>query len=271
MTLRTTPQTPRRAVDAGPGSEDSIPDEGGSFETGYEPASIEVCAGVRRRILDGSLEPGARIRQEVLAAEYGVSRIPVREALRQLENEGLVTQVPHAGARVSSITIEECLELYRLREALEPEILFHSVPLLSDDDLHELDQTMKRLVAAGGDWRTWLLEDRLFHLGSFQAAPMPTGLRLIERFYNQTQPSRRAYFSVLDEREMEIVRLEHRLLFDAIARRDPDDAKSLQRSHIRRTRVNLMRDPRLATSPRGDAAARSPRIPKKTRSAKPTS
>lgn len=197
-------------------------------------------------ILAGTLAPGQRIRQEALAAEHGVSRAPVREALRQLEDEGLVVQVPHVGARVSQISLDECLEIYRLREALEPAILAQSVEFLTVEKHIELSDSLARLEASESDWRTWLLEDRVFHLGSFAAARMPTGLRLAERFYNQTQPFRRAYFGAMDREEMRIVHLEHRLIFDAIERRDPSDAHALQRSHVRRTRLELMREPGVA-------------------------
>lgn len=232
----------------------------------YTRASVDVASGVRELILAGTLAPGQRIRQEALAAQYGVSRVPVREALRQLESEGLVVQVPHSGARVSEISLDECLEIYRIREALEPAVLAQSVQHLSDEDHAVLRRSLDRLEAAESDWRTWLLEDRTFHLGSFAAAEMPTALALVERFYNQTQPFRRAYFGAMAPEEMHIVHLEHRLIFDAVERRDPVDAEALQRSHVRRTRLELMREPGLAESavrpveePRGQHTRTRPR------------
>ncbi len=71
---------------------------------GYRPASEWILDGVRQLILRGELKPGERIRQEALASEYGVSRIPVREALRQLENEGLVSLVPTAARGLPAST-----------------------------------------------------------------------------------------------------------------------------------------------------------------------
>lgn len=213
---------------------------------GYTPVSVEIAGSVRELILSGRLGPGERIRQHELATDYGVSRLPVREALRQLENEGLVVQVPHSGARVSSISLAECAELYTLREALEPAVLAQSVPNLTAADVEELELCLGRLEAVNGDVAAWLMQDRLFHLGSFQACGMPTGLNLVERFYNQTQPFRRSYYGALDEAKLKVVHLEHRLLFDAIARKDPGDAHAYQRSHIRRTRLELMSNPALA-------------------------
>src|SRR3954447_25004822 len=117
-------------------------------ENGYEPASNEILRGVRELILDGVLSPGERIRQETLATEYGVSRIPVREALRQLESEGLVTLVPHSGARVARVDFDECVELYQMREALEPEVLRESVPHLTEEQIADLRERMETVEAA---------------------------------------------------------------------------------------------------------------------------
>src|SRR5262245_28348425 len=83
---------------------------------GYEPRAASVARSVREAILSGRLKPGARIRQEDLAQQHGTSRIPVREALRQLETDGLVTLVPHSGARVAVMDFAGFSELYRIRE-----------------------------------------------------------------------------------------------------------------------------------------------------------
>lgn len=205
----------------------------------YRPMSRDITASLRQAILEGRLQPGERIGQESIAGEYGVSRIPVREALRQLENEGLITQIPHAGARVSQHDAKQMLELYLLRESLEPLLLSQSVVNLTDSQLGELHDSMDRVRAAETDVQIWLLEDRVFHLSSFQAADMPLALGLAERFYNQTQSHRRAFFGSLDQTEIDIVHLEHRLILDAIERRAPEEAAELQRMHVRRTRKRL--------------------------------
>lgn len=205
----------------------------------YRPVSHDITASLRQAILEGRLQPGERVGQETIAGEHGVSRIPVREALRQLETEGLVTHVPHAGARVTAHTPQEMLELYLLRESLEPLLLEHSVRNLSPEQLEGLHRSMERVRSAEGDVHTWLLEDRIFHLSSFQASDMPTALTLVERFYNQTQPHRREFFATRDQAQMDIVHLEHRLILDAIERRAAVEAAQLHRLHIRRTRKRL--------------------------------
>lgn len=206
-------------------------------DAGYTPMSREVAAKVREAILSGSLQPGERIGQDAVAKRYNVSRVPVREALRQLETEGLVTQTPHAGARVASFALDEVPELYLLREALEPLVLRHSVVNLSDGQLEELRESMDRVVANEEDVQSWLLLDRLFHLDSFQAAHMPTAMNLAERLYNLTHAYRRQFFTTLSRTEMEMSHLEHRLILDAILDRDAEKAADLHRLHVRRTRV----------------------------------
>ncbi len=214
----------------------------GSAGTNHRLASELIAEGVRDLILRGDLMPGERIRQETLASEYGVSRIPVREALRQLESEGLVNLVPHSGARVSHVDLTECVELYRIREAIEPIVLAASVPKLTEADLADLRERMLAVEAAAGDVNRWLDEDRQFHLLTYRAANMPHAMRMVEGFWNQTQQYRRAYVGNLPPERLEIVHLEHRLIVDAIERGDAEDAGQRQQQHIRRTRVGLLKD-----------------------------
>src|SRR5271169_1709802 len=103
-------------------------------DAGYRDnvASHRIAESLRTAILDGSYRPGERIRQEDVAARSGASRIPVREALRMLAAEGLVTLVANSGAWVTRLTMAECVELYQVRERLEPLLLRASMPGLDD-------------------------------------------------------------------------------------------------------------------------------------------
>lgn len=94
---------------------------------------------IRRRILSGDFAAGRPLRQEALAVELGTSRIPVREALLQLEAEGLVRIVPHRGAVVAEFSMHEIEELFELRALLEPYLLRLSAPHLGPDDFAKLD------------------------------------------------------------------------------------------------------------------------------------
>jgi DNA-binding GntR family transcriptional regulator len=205
---------------------------------GYEPLASVVSRSIREAILNGRLKPGDRIRQEDIGRRLGTSRIPVREALRQLETEGLVSLVPHSGARVAVMDRDGFLELYRLREVVEPMAIRESASRLSDSQLAHLRELIEITEATADDPLRWLEADRRFHLESYAAAPLPRVLSMIEGFWNQTQQYRRAYLQAVRP-NMGIVIAEHRLILEALERRDPDDAASLQRVHIRRTRTTL--------------------------------
>ena len=211
----------------------------------YEPLGDVVTRQVREAILSGRLKPGTRLRQQEFARRFGISRIPVREALRRLESEGLVTLVPHSGARVARMDIGECTELYRLRELIEPMAIAESLPNLSDQQLAALRGLLSVIERSLDDPARWLGLDRRFHLESYAAAPMPRVLTMIERLWNQTQQYRRAYLATDHVGKVELANLEHRLILDALERRDPVGAASCLRSHLRRTAKTLMRHPDL--------------------------
>jgi DNA-binding GntR family transcriptional regulator len=204
----------------------------------YEPMATVVGRSMRDAILDGRLKPGERIRQEDIARRLGTSRIPVREALRQLETEGLVTLVPHSGARVAVMDFDRFFELYKLREAVEPMAIAESATRLSDDQLATLRELVVTVERTSDDPLHWLEADRRFHLQSYAAAPLPRVLSMIEGFWNQTQQYRRAYLHTVRP-HIDIVNYEHHLILEALERHDADDAANLQRLHIRRTRTTL--------------------------------
>jgi DNA-binding GntR family transcriptional regulator len=204
-----------------------------------QSAVERVVQELRESILDGRLRPGERLRQASIASEYGTSRIPVREALRQLASEGLVVLQPHAGGRVARLDLQELDEIYLLREQLEPFAIERSTPHLSDGQLGQLARLVEQmeLVADPVDLRPWLALDREFHIATFSAAPMPRLRNLIDGLWNSTQHYRRVY-TLLPQR-LEIAHAEHRLLLEALERRDPEDAGRLLTTHIRRTRLTL--------------------------------
>jgi DNA-binding GntR family transcriptional regulator len=216
---------------------------GGVSEQGYEPLSQAIARELRSAILDGTLEPGTRVRQEAVAEQFGTSRIPVREALRQLENEGLVHLVRHSGARVARLDFSEHIELYRVREVLEPLAIGESALHVTHEEVERLKAMAAALEASADDVQQYIGADREFHLATYAAAPMPRLLRLIDDLWHSTQQYRRAYVCAIDREELEMGFLEHRLIVDALARRDPMDAQQLVRSHVRRTRITLTRHP----------------------------
>lgn len=107
-----------------------------------------VLEAVRAAVLTGILEPGARLRQEELADLFGTSRIPVREALRALEYEGLVRSEPHRGFTVTALDADDIDEVYELRILLEGQAVRLALPMMTDEDLADLEELFQRMQAA---------------------------------------------------------------------------------------------------------------------------
>jgi DNA-binding GntR family transcriptional regulator len=106
-----------------------------------------VADKLREQIIRGDIPEGAQLRQDVIAAQYHVSRIPVREALRQLDAEGLITIVPNRGAVVPQLSPNDIEELFAIRALLEPEVLKHSIPHLTQADFADAETLLNTYMA----------------------------------------------------------------------------------------------------------------------------
>ncbi|CAA0129226.1 HTH-type transcriptional regulator McbR [Mycolicibacterium vanbaalenii] len=201
-----------------------------------------VADELRNAILRGAYPPGTRLRQEELASQYGASRVPVREALRKLESDGLVTTVANAGAWIARLSLDECVELYQVRERIEPLLLRYSLPHLLPEHIDRL-ATLAEEMRAVHDVERFLELDREFHLGSYAGAGTTFLGPTVERLWNTTQHYRRAFTQLLDEDSHRILHDEHHMLVAAIRDGDSDDAERVLLGHIRRTRRQLARHP----------------------------
>jgi DNA-binding GntR family transcriptional regulator len=205
--------------------------------------STRIADELRQAILTGELSPGERIRQEELAEQFGASRIPVREALRILVTDGLVNMVSNSGAWVSSLTQDECSEQYQIRERLEPLLLRYNLPLLTAEDLARATDLVESMKKAP-DLEAFMRLDREFHWITYSRVQTTTLTDLIERLWNTTQPYRRVFMKLVrSEGGIEVTHLEHELLLEAMKRGDSEEAESILRGHIRRTRIELDRHP----------------------------
>ena len=230
-------------------------------DAGYRDnvASHRIAESLRTAILDGSYGPGERIRQEDVAARSGASRIPVREALRMLAAEGLVTLVANSGAWVTRLTMAECAELYLIRERLEPLLLRGSMPRLGEAEIGRLAELTEAMEAAGTDVDAFLRADREFHLSSYAGAAPGETWQIIHRMWNTTQHYRREFTQRAARAGagngasegtgagggLGVTHLEHRLLLDCVRRQDADDAERVLVTHIRRTRLELEKHPEI--------------------------
>ena len=206
-------------------------------------AGPRIAQLIRDGIISGEFAPGTRIRQEDLAERFGASRVPVREALRQLEYEGLVTVIANTGAWVSQLTLLECEEIYQMRERLEPLLLGISAPALRGADLDLLGDLAHRMSIAGEDVAAFLALDREFHWATYAGAQTAQLGELVQKLWNTTAPYRRAYVSRWNTDLRRVANEEHHLMLASLKDDDMEGAERILASHIRRTRRQLARHP----------------------------
>lgn len=192
-----------------------------------------VLASMREAILSGALPPGARLRQEKLADRFGTSRIPVREALRALEYEGLVRSSPYRGFTVTELDADDIEEVYDLRILLEGHAVRLAVPLMTDEDLRDLEDLYAAMVAApAGDAQLAARERFYIRLYSMTGRPRLVGL--ISRLRQEVARSLR--WPTLQHAPSH-----HAAFFEAIKAGDAERAASQLASHYRRVAILIRR------------------------------
>jgi DNA-binding GntR family transcriptional regulator len=197
-----------------------------------------IAARLREEILDGSLKPGTRIGQDALAERFEASRIPVRESLKLLEAEGLVTIIANSGAWVARLDAFEFDQTYRLRERVEALAIQESIEALTTEQIARLHELVAA-IAAAADVEEFLTLDREFHLLTYAGARFSLLHELVLRFWNSTQHYRRAWAQTRAADLNWATDAEHALIVDAIERKDLESAANLVSGHIRRTRLAL--------------------------------
>lgn len=200
-----------------------------SYPTRAEAAANEL----RRRILTGDYEDGFQLRQDALAAELGISRIPLREALVQLESEGLVKILPHKGAIVSELSPEDITELFELRALLEPVLLRKSIPRLTEQDFEQLDAILKEYsemlhTVQPGRWGELNTE---LHQLLLSRADQPRTAAIVDTLLQQTDRYTRMQLS-LSEKARDVAESEHEKLVELCRQGQADTAAALLKQHI---------------------------------------
>ncbi|MBX8537949.1 GntR family transcriptional regulator [Pseudomonas cichorii] len=141
---------------------------------------------LRNAIIDGSLPSGTALRQQELATLFGVSRMPVREALRQLEAQSLLRVETHKGAVVAPLITEDAVDAYGLRILLESQALRLSIPLLDEEDLATARRCIEALEVET-DYSKMGTLNRLFHMALYAKTPNKRLMRLVEEGLNEEE------------------------------------------------------------------------------------
>ncbi len=192
-------------------------------------AAVEV---LRRRILDGELPSGTQLRQSALAEEFGISRIPLREAFLQLEAEGLVKVQAHRGAVVASLSNDEVAELFELRATLEPMLLRRSAPNLTAENFNALQSLLDDYASDlnSASARRWGVFNAQFHLMLYAKANRPRTMALVQNLLQDSDRHTRLHLSIAGATAR--AQDEHSRILSLCRAGDIDAAATLLRSHI---------------------------------------
>jgi len=192
-----------------------------------------VLQSVRRAILDGVLGPAERLRQEELADVFGTSRIPVREALRALEYEGLVKSEPHRGFTVTSLDADDIEEVYDLRILLEAHAVRLALPLLTDDDFEELETLFAEMQSVTEPDQQLATRER-FYLRLYSVTGRPRLVGLITRLRQEVARVLR-WATITHSSSI------HEQFYEAVRTGDADRAVTLLSAQYRRVAVLIRR------------------------------
>lgn len=194
-------------------------------------AQQAVLVELRRAILSGRLAPGTQVVQETIAEQLGVSRVPVREALKILEGTGQVVYVPHRGYFVAQLDAADLEEIYRLRDLLEAEAVRSAVALLDRVELQRMGEAAEECAAAAleGDVARAADANRCFHFTLLEASRMRRLVDLVRSLWDASEVYRALYFA--DARNAELVAQQHAGIFAAVRSRDPEEVVRLLAVH----------------------------------------
>ena len=190
-----------------------------------------IATQVRQSILTGSLKNGQPLRQDEIAGEYGVSKIPVREALLILEGEGLVEFIPNRGAFVSELSAEEAREISIMRIALETAALRKAIGLMNSADFAKANTILTQIDTCN-DQQQWSDLNWQFHETLYRPARLPKLLKTIRELHVNVA----RYFRVFDTVDyLSQSQAEHRAILQACHEQDTEQATKLLVEHLQRS------------------------------------
>lgn len=198
----------------------------------YLPLRDVVFKTLRQAILKGDMEPGERLMEITLANKLGVSRTPIREAIRKLELEGLVHMVPRKGAIVASISEKDMRDVLEVRVTLEELAVKLAIQNMEEPDIDQLRRAAKKFESAviARDIVDIVEADVMFHDVIYNRTNNGRLIQIINNLREQMYRYRLEY--VKDARTHSILISEHQDIITALEKRDVDEAKNAVRQHI---------------------------------------
>jgi DNA-binding GntR family transcriptional regulator len=199
-----------------------------------------IANDLRERILNGEIAEGETIRQENLAEEYDVSRMPIREALKRLDAEGLLQLTNNRGATVIKHSLEEIGEIFDLRILLEVDLFRRAIPQITSKHIQRCEELLKRMDASyeDDDVVQWGTMNYRYHSALYAAAHRGLTNDLLDRISLQSDRYVRMHLSVMKQRDP--AKEEHRQLVDLAGKGQVREACALLTAHIERTKRDLL-------------------------------
>ena len=194
-----------------------------------------VFQSIREDILSGRYEQNTELKEAAIGAELGVSRTPVREALRQLELEGLVTIIPNRGAYVNMITAKDVQDTYVIRSMLEGLCARWATQSITAEQLDSMEETLclSEYHTSKKNYEKLYELDSLFHEQLYEAGGSRILNHILSDFHDYVKMVRKATIST-SSRSVTSTE-EHRAIFEAIKEKDPDKAEALAKEHVKHT------------------------------------
>lgn len=208
----------------------------------YKPLREVVSEALREAISNGILLPGERLMEIQLAEELGVSRTPVREAIRKLELEGFVVMVPRRGTYVSDLSLKDINEVFEIRTALDVLAAGLAAERITDEELEALERLLVHIgeYIEAGDMEKIIEADSQFHDLLYQASRNDRLVGIINNLREQL--TRFRSISMSYPGRLKVTWEEHRHLLEAIAQRNADLAMQVAREHMENAEHTLLQD-----------------------------
>jgi DNA-binding GntR family transcriptional regulator len=206
----------------------------------YKPLRELVFESLREAIISGALPPSERLMEIQLAEEMGVSRTPVREAIRKLELEGLVVMIPRKGAYVAGMSIKDIVDVFEIRGALEGLAAELASERVTDEELESMERYLVKISEEieSGDLSMVVETDTDFHTLIYKASRNARLSQIISNLREQIQRFRTTSLSFPGR--MKIALEEHRKIVEAISSRDGELARKLAQEHIENAENTMM-------------------------------
>lgn len=207
----------------------------------YRTMTEIVADELRVKILNGDLIPGQRLVTADIADEMGVSRMPVRDALRYLESTGLVETIPHRGTVVKNLSENEIVELYQIRAVLEGLAARLASLRITDEQLKQMKELIEGhdlKALQNEDYDSFTKQNRKFHALIWYAAGSPKLENLLSNLYDACSQYRN--LSMLVPGRPNSIFIEHTALYEALKCRNFEDAERLARTHYENTALALI-------------------------------